>query len=79
MGITDFIGGRGEAIADPDGESIVDSLRLNAFAEQVSRALKMSPDPLQIAVVVGGGNILGSTRPSVVDGLGFERFGESAI
>lgn len=47
----------GEAIADPEGEGVVDARRLQSFAEQVRRAKEQDPQ-LAIAVVVGGGNIL---------------------
>lgn len=47
----------GEAIIDVDGEGIISIPRLESFAEQVAAALK-SDKTLQLAIVVGGGNII---------------------
>jgi uridylate kinase len=47
----------GEAIIDVDGEGVISIPRLESFAEQVSAALS-ADKTLQLAIVVGGGNIV---------------------
>ena len=47
----------GEAIVDIEGEGIISAERLDAFSAQVHKGLEARPD-LELAIVVGGGNIL---------------------
>jgi uridylate kinase len=47
----------GEAIVDIEGENVISTSRLDAFADQIADARLEQPD-LRVAVVVGGGNIL---------------------
>jgi uridylate kinase len=47
----------GEAIVDVEGEAAISAERLDDFSRQIAEATKTQSD-LQIAIVVGGGNIL---------------------
>jgi uridylate kinase len=47
----------GEAVVDVEGDSVISPVRLDDFSRQISEAMKIEGE-LQIAVVVGGGNIL---------------------
>jgi len=47
----------GEAVVDVEGDSVISPARLDDFSRQISEAMKIEGE-LQIAVVVGGGNIL---------------------
>jgi uridylate kinase len=47
----------GEAIVDIEGENVISTSRLDAFADQIADARLEQPE-LRVAVVVGGGNIL---------------------
>jgi uridylate kinase len=56
----------GEAIVDPDGESVISIERLDSFAEQVYRS-RAEDEALEISIVVGAGNIL---RGKSLNGVG---------
>jgi uridylate kinase len=47
----------GEAVVDVEGDSVISPERLDDFSRQISEAMKHD-DELQVAVVIGGGNIL---------------------
>jgi uridylate kinase len=47
----------GEAVIDVEGDGVISIERLDDFSRQISEALKHDSD-LQIALVVGGGNII---------------------
>jgi len=47
----------GEAVVDVEGDGVISAERLDDYSRQISEALKHESD-LQIAVVMGGGNIM---------------------
>ncbi len=59
----------GEAIVDVDGERVISAERLKSFTGQVVAAMQSNPN-LQLAIVVGGGNII---RGKSLEEEGIER------
>lgn len=57
----------GEAIRDKDDPQPITTERLGHFTEQISRTMTDLPD-LQLAIVIGGGNILRGPDLSGIDG-----------
>ena len=57
----------GESLADPEAGFGIDQVALNSIAEEVAEAKNLG---VQIAIVIGGGNIL---RGATVSSLGMER------
>ena len=57
----------GESLADPDAGFGIDQVALNSIAEEIAEAKNLG---VQLAIVIGGGNIL---RGATVSSLGMER------